>query len=176
MKLSGAEIVVESLIQEGVTSIFGYPGAAIMDVYDYLEKSPIRHYLVRHEQGAVHMRRRVCPNFRQGWCLSGDFRAGGHQYGNRNRLGFYGFHSNRCFYRSGPNPFNRQRCLSGSGYRGHYPSLHQAQLSGQEGRRSGPGHQGGLLLSPVPADRGRSWWICLKTYCMTKRNLSISRK
>ena len=55
MKLSGAEIVVESLIQEGVTSIFGYPGAAIMDVYDYLEKSPIRHYLVRHEQGAVHM-------------------------------------------------------------------------------------------------------------------------
>ena len=55
MKLSGSEIVVESLIQEGVTSIFGYPGAAIMDVYDYLEKSPIRHYLVRHEQGAVHM-------------------------------------------------------------------------------------------------------------------------
>ena len=55
MKLSGAEIVVESLVQEGITSIFGYPGAAIMDIYDYLEKSPIRHYLVRHEQGAVHM-------------------------------------------------------------------------------------------------------------------------
>lgn len=47
--------MVESLIQEGVHSIFGYPGAAIMDIYDYLEKSPIRHYLVRHEQGAVHM-------------------------------------------------------------------------------------------------------------------------
>ncbi|MBA4392699.1 MAG: acetolactate synthase catalytic subunit, partial [Desulfobacca sp.] len=55
MRLSGAEIVVESLIQEGVTSIFGYPGAAITDIYDHLEKSPIRHYLVRHEQGAVHM-------------------------------------------------------------------------------------------------------------------------
>jgi acetolactate synthase I/II/III large subunit len=55
LKLSGAEIVVESLVQEGITSIFGYPGAAIMDIYDHLEKSPIRHYLVRHEQGAVHM-------------------------------------------------------------------------------------------------------------------------
>jgi len=55
LRLSGAEIIVESLIQEGVTSIFGYPGGAITDIYDCLEKSPIRHYLVRHEQGAVHM-------------------------------------------------------------------------------------------------------------------------
>jgi acetolactate synthase I/II/III large subunit len=55
LRLSGAEIVVESLIQEEVSCIFGYPGAAITDIYDYLEKRPIRHYLVRHEQGAVHM-------------------------------------------------------------------------------------------------------------------------
>lgn len=43
------------MIQEEVSCIFGYPGAAITDIYDYLEKRPIRHYLVRHEQGAVHM-------------------------------------------------------------------------------------------------------------------------
>jgi acetolactate synthase-1/2/3 large subunit len=55
LKLSGAEIFVESLIQEGVGTIFGYPGGVITDIYDCLEKSPIRHYLVRHEQGAVHM-------------------------------------------------------------------------------------------------------------------------
>jgi acetolactate synthase-1/2/3 large subunit len=55
LRLSGAEIVVESLIQEEVSCIFGYPGAAITDIYDYLEKKPVRHYLVRHEQGAVHM-------------------------------------------------------------------------------------------------------------------------
>lgn len=55
MRISGAEIVIESLIQEGVTTIFGYPGGMVTDIYDYLEKSPIRHYLVRHEQGAVHM-------------------------------------------------------------------------------------------------------------------------
>jgi acetolactate synthase I/II/III large subunit len=55
LRLSGAEIVVESLIQEEVSCVFGYPGAAITDIYDYLEKKPVRHYLVRHEQGAVHM-------------------------------------------------------------------------------------------------------------------------
>jgi acetolactate synthase I/II/III large subunit len=55
LRLSGAEIVVESLIQEEVSCIFGYPGAVITDIYDYLERKPIRHYLVRHEQGAVHM-------------------------------------------------------------------------------------------------------------------------
>jgi acetolactate synthase-1/2/3 large subunit len=53
--LSGAEIVVESLLLEGVKVVFGYPGAVITDIYDYLEKKPLRHILVRHEQGAVHM-------------------------------------------------------------------------------------------------------------------------
>ncbi len=55
MKLSGAEILIESLLQEGVKIVFGYPGAVITDIYDVLEKKPIRHILVRHEQGAVHM-------------------------------------------------------------------------------------------------------------------------
>ena len=55
MKLSGAEIVIESLLQEGVDTIFGYPGGATTEIYDVLEKRPIRHILVRHEQGAVHM-------------------------------------------------------------------------------------------------------------------------
>jgi acetolactate synthase-1/2/3 large subunit len=55
VRLSGAEIFVESLQQEGVTTIFGLPGGVITDIYDCLGRSPIRHYLVRHEQGAVHM-------------------------------------------------------------------------------------------------------------------------
>jgi acetolactate synthase-1/2/3 large subunit len=56
LKLSGAEIVVEGLLLEGVKYVFGYPGAVITDIYDYLEKKKaLRHILVRHEQGAVHM-------------------------------------------------------------------------------------------------------------------------
>src|SRR5210317_1438721 len=54
--LSGADMVVRSLIDEGVEHIFGYPGGSVLDIYDALhEKSDIEHVLVRHEQAAVHM-------------------------------------------------------------------------------------------------------------------------
>ena len=55
MKLTGAEILCESLTRLGVKHIFGYPGGAILPVYDALGKSKLHHILVRHEQGATHM-------------------------------------------------------------------------------------------------------------------------
>src|SRR6202171_1401325 len=55
MKLTGAEILCESLTRLGVREIFGYPGGAILPVYDALGKSKLHHILVRHEQGATHM-------------------------------------------------------------------------------------------------------------------------
>ena len=54
MKLSGAQILMAVLKEEGVDAIFGFPGGATIDIHDHLEKTDIRHYLVRHEQGAVH--------------------------------------------------------------------------------------------------------------------------
>ena len=54
MKLTGAQILMEVLKEEGVKSIFGYPGGAIIDIYDELAKTDIEHVLVRHEQAAVH--------------------------------------------------------------------------------------------------------------------------
>jgi acetolactate synthase-1/2/3 large subunit len=54
-RLTGAEIVWATLEGEGVTQVFGYPGGAILPVYDALRKFPIHHTLVRHEQGAAHM-------------------------------------------------------------------------------------------------------------------------
>ncbi|WP_116644014.1 acetolactate synthase 3 large subunit [Salinivibrio sp. HTSP] len=54
--LSGAEMIVRSMIDQGVKHIFGYPGGSVLDIYDALhEKSDIDHVLVRHEQAAVHM-------------------------------------------------------------------------------------------------------------------------
>ncbi len=55
-KLTGAEIFIKSLIAEGVTTLFGYPGGAIMPVYDalYDYTDKLNHILVRHEQGAIH--------------------------------------------------------------------------------------------------------------------------
>jgi acetolactate synthase-1/2/3 large subunit len=54
MKLKGAEILFKALEEEKVDIIFGYPGGAVLDIYDQLYKSNMKHILVRHEQGAVH--------------------------------------------------------------------------------------------------------------------------
>ncbi len=56
MELSGAEIVVQCLKDEGVEFIFGYPGGAVLHIYDALfGQEDVKHVLVRHEQGATHM-------------------------------------------------------------------------------------------------------------------------
>ncbi|MBP9116179.1 MAG: acetolactate synthase large subunit [Acidimicrobiia bacterium] len=55
MKLTGAQALVKSLEMENVDVVFGLPGGAILPVYDPILESPIRHILVRHEQGAGHM-------------------------------------------------------------------------------------------------------------------------
>ena len=52
---TGAQIIWEALLREGVTTVFGYPGGAILPAYDALLDYPLRHVLVRHEQGATHM-------------------------------------------------------------------------------------------------------------------------
>ena len=56
MLLTGAEILVKSLLNEGVDTIFGYPGGAVLNIYDYLYKykDKIKHYLSCHEQSAAH--------------------------------------------------------------------------------------------------------------------------
>jgi acetolactate synthase-1/2/3 large subunit len=55
IRLTGSEIVWATLEGEGVREVFGYPGGAILPIYDALRKYPIHHTLVRHEQGAAHM-------------------------------------------------------------------------------------------------------------------------
>ena len=54
MKLKGTQILLQMLKEEKVDTIFGYPGGSVIDIYDELYRSDIRHILVRHEQGAVH--------------------------------------------------------------------------------------------------------------------------
>ena len=56
MKISGSQIVIECLLEQGVDTVFGYPGGAILNIYDALYKNSnrIRHILTAHEQGASH--------------------------------------------------------------------------------------------------------------------------
>ena len=57
-KISGSEIVIECLKEQGVDIVFGYPGGAILNVYDalYKHQEEITHVLTSHEQGAAHER------------------------------------------------------------------------------------------------------------------------
>jgi acetolactate synthase-1/2/3 large subunit len=55
MKRTGAQIIWECLVKQGVDTVFGYPGGAILPAYDAMLDYPIHHVLVRHEQGATHM-------------------------------------------------------------------------------------------------------------------------
>ena len=55
MELSGSEIIIQFLKDEGVKHLFGYPGGAVLHIYDALQKQDdVMHILVRHEQGATH--------------------------------------------------------------------------------------------------------------------------
>jgi acetolactate synthase I/II/III large subunit len=55
-EMTGAEMVIEALADQGVKHIFGYPGGAVLPIYDALfQQEKVKHILVRHEQGAVHM-------------------------------------------------------------------------------------------------------------------------
>lgn len=54
MKLTGAQILLKCLEKEGVDVMFGFPGGAVIDIYDEIPKSSVEHILVRHEQGAIH--------------------------------------------------------------------------------------------------------------------------
>ena len=66
--ITGAQAVVESLIAEGVEVVFGYPGGAVIPLYDVLYSSPLRHILTRHEQGQS-MLPTAMPGYRQSWGL-----------------------------------------------------------------------------------------------------------
>ncbi|HZY66992.1 MAG TPA: thiamine pyrophosphate-binding protein, partial [Devosia sp.] len=55
-QMTGAEMVIQALADQGVTDIFGYPGGAVLPMYDAMfQQDKVRHVLVRHEQGATHM-------------------------------------------------------------------------------------------------------------------------
>ena len=97
MQLNGAEIVIECLKEQGVDTVFGYPGGAILNVYDalYEHSNEIRHILTSHEQGAAHA---ADGYARATGSVSGYQRPGGNESGDRNRNGLYGFHSGRSDY------------------------------------------------------------------------------
>ena len=97
MQLTGSQVIIECLKEQGVDTVFGYPGGAILNVYDELYKhSEIRHVLTSHEQGASHAADGYARSTGKSRSLYGNNRSGSHQSGDRYRNCVYGFHSDRC--------------------------------------------------------------------------------
>ena len=72
---TGAQIIWEALVREGVKTVFGYPGGAILPAYDAMLDYPIRHILVRHEQGGDSYGRRLRSGQRGRWGGGSNFGA-----------------------------------------------------------------------------------------------------
>ena len=156
MKMTGSRALLECLKREGVDTIFGYPGGAVIPIYDTIYQFPdIQHILVRHEQGAGHMA--------EGYALA------------TGKVGV-------CLATSGPGATNlvtpiadammdsvplvaitgqvktdrhRHRCLPGSGHHRHHHADHQAQLAGQGCHQAAGDHRRGVPHRPLgPARPG----------------------
>ena len=111
--LKGAEIVLRCMRAEGVDLVFGYPGGAIMPLYDALEGSGVRHVLTRHEQGAVFAAEgyaRVTGKVGVAMATSGPG-ATNLVTGHCRRQD--GFGSSRLHYRTSADRDDRHGCVSG---------------------------------------------------------------
>lgn len=77
MELNGSQIVIECLKEQGVDTVFGYPGGTILNIYDemYKHSDEITHILVSHEQGAAHAADGYAPFNRESWSLYGNIRT-----------------------------------------------------------------------------------------------------
>ena len=130
MDITGRKLFVKALQEEGVTTLFGYPGGTVTDLFDELYKQDgIEVVLPRHEQGLIHE-------------AEGYARSTG-------KVGV-------CLVTSGPGATNImtgtgaviphwKRCVSGGRYCGHDAEHHQVRCDGAEKRGSGAHHQDGVL-------------------------------
>ena len=116
-QMTGAKMVVKALKDQGVDTVFGYPGGAVLPIYDEIfQQNEIRHILVRHEQGAVHAAEGYARSTgKPGVVLvtSGPRRD---QRCYRIDRRFNGFYSFSCSYWTGTYLYDRLRRFSGSRY------------------------------------------------------------
>ena len=129
VELSGSQILMQFLKDEGVEYIFGYPGGAVLHIYDEIyAQDDVKHILVRHEQGATHMadgyaRATGKPGVVLVTSGPGATNAVTGIADRAHGLGADGGH-----HRPGPDPRHWQRCVPGGRLRGHHASLREAQF------------------------------------------------
>ena len=137
-KKTGAQILWESLAREGVTCVFGYPGGAILPAYDAMLDYPIRHILVRHEQGATHMADGYARATGQVGVAIATSGPGATNMVTGIATAMLDSIADRLHHRPGRQQADRLRRLPGNRHHRHHAADHQAQLPGdaRRGRRA----------------------------------------
>ena len=107
-KMTGAEMVVQALIDNGVDTIFGYPGGAVLPIYDEIfQQDKLRHVLVRHEQGAGHAAEGYARSTGKVGCLLVTSGPGATNAVTPLQDAFDGFCSDPLHYRPGADSLDR---------------------------------------------------------------------
>lgn len=134
--LSGAEMVVQSLVDQGVKQVFGYPGGAVLDIYDALHTlGGIDHVLVRHEQAAVHMADGLARATGEVGVVLVTSGPGATERHHWHCDSLYGLYSVGDPLGAGSHLAYRLRCLPGVRHGGDFPSGGEAQFPGEADRR-----------------------------------------
>ena len=153
--MTGAEAVIRCLEAEGVTDVFGLPGGAILPLYDAWahHDHTIRHYLVRHEQGAGHMAQGYATRHPQGRRRDRDLRPRRHQSGDADRRCLPGLHPDRLHHRPGADRLIGTDAFQEADITGHHHADRQALLAGQATCATCRGCSRRRSISPAPAGR-----------------------
>ena len=163
MQRTGAQIVWECLVREGVTTVFGYPGGAILPTYDAMLDYPIHHVLVRHEQGAAHMAdgyARASGKVGVAIATSG---PGATNLTTGIATAMLDSVAHRLHHRPGLLEAARQRRLPGDRRHRHHAADHQAQLA-RDRRAADRAHDArGVRDRALGPARARCWSTSART-------------
>ena len=145
-QMTGAEMVVEALKDQGVECVFGYPGGAVLPIYDAIfGQNQVRHILVRHEQGAAHAAEGYARSTGKVGVLLVTSGPGATNAVTGLTDALLELDPARLHHRPGADPSHRLGRVPGMRHDRHHPQLHQAQLPRAPRRRPAAHPARGLL-------------------------------
>ena len=158
--MTGAEMVIEALADQGVEHLFGYPGGAVLPIYDamFQQENRLQHILVRHEQGAVHAAEGYARSTGKVGVMLVTSGPGATNAVTGLTDALMDSIPLVVHHRPGADASDRQRRLPGMRHGRHHAALHQAQLPGEERQRSPARAARGVphrRARPAGAGRGR---------------------
>ena len=134
-EMTGAEMVIQALKDQGVDTIFGYPGGAVLPIYDeIIQQDGLEHILVRHEQGAGHAAEGYARSTGKPGIALVTSGPGATNMVTALTDAMLDSIPLGLHFRPGSNASDRQRRLPGMRHRRHHAALHQAQLAGSKRR------------------------------------------